>query len=1086
MDRLTVSPQGEPPLSIVPPDIAVSFQPNVSRGGVRQRACTLCGDCVTGCNHVAKNTLPMNYLAAAKQLGAELFCGASVRRIERQKSGSWRLWVEPLQAGRELFGAPPLFVTADVVVLAAGSLGSTEILLRSSRSHGGTLDLSPQLGERFSGNADVIAFGYNTAERMDGVGTGARAPQVSRGAPGPTITGLVDLRAGDVERQLIIEEGAIPGALRLPSRILMPLFGLIDGSPTRSGWWSRLRAAFRAVTSLVLGAGRGALRNTQTYLVNGHDDGGPIGGLGRLVLHEGRLRVDWPWVATKTVFHRIDALLQRFTSALAGTHLPNPMWSVRGRRRLLTVHPLGGCGMGRDAEEGVVDHRGAVFDPASGDTAVHDGLYVSDGSVIPRSLGANPLLTISAIADRNAEKIAGDRGWEVRPLAEFDRPPSSRSARPGLTFSERMVGWVVPDEDAPLELPGGRIELVLTVEAGDVWRMCRDGSYKTSAFGTLSWPCLQEEPLTAVGTLRLFDPDPRRVETLKMRYELELRALDGSVYQLSGRKTIHDDRGLLDIWGDVSRVVFDLSEKRGEEWRHVARGRLRIPVRDLWRQLWSVRVTREPSLRKRMWGGLSFVHFFLKTLVRQYGWIFRPPDVADPYNPYDTFPSMAPAANIDVADVTSLKQLHYDGVRLLRSEGGTVWVQTADGAVVTLTRHRGRGLKGPVILAPGFGTSTIAFTISTNDRNGQRRSFADYLVSEGYDVWLFDYRASELSSASGTQFTLDDIAAYDWPAAVEAVLRIRQEEDRQDGRALTRSVQILGHCVGSLSLLMSLLAGHLHGGVRSVVCSQSLTHIDQPLVNRVKARLRLASLLHLIGGWPTYNPDFDVRSSWMSRMIDVPLRLMPWERCRNPVCRRIQFLYGSVNKHEQLNAATHDAMHEMFNEANKTTFEHLSDMILAGHLVSADGQEAYITPQGAARMRLPIGLLQGEANPIFRPRGLEWSYRWLTETPPPDALPHGLTWGTSAADADGGLVRKIVLRGRKVGEDRTSPDRYGHMDCFIGRDCWSETFPEILDELQRGDRVAAKLAGHGGPRTHQRQPEPWTLESSLQTSMEAP
>ena len=81
--------------------------------------------------------------------------------------------------------------------------------------------------------------------------------------------------------------------------------------------------------------------------------------------------------------------------------------------------------MGSDASTGVVDHRGRVFTGSGDDrsTAVHNGLYVIDGAVIPRSLGVNPLLTITALAERSMMLMAVDQGlqYDVDPL-QFAEP----------------------------------------------------------------------------------------------------------------------------------------------------------------------------------------------------------------------------------------------------------------------------------------------------------------------------------------------------------------------------------------------------------------------------------------------------------------------------------------------------------------------------------------------------------------------------------------------------------------------------------------------------------------------------------------
>ncbi len=327
-----------------------------------------------------------------------------------------------------------------------------------------------------------------------------------------------------------------------------------------------------------------------------------------------------------------------------------------------------------------------------------------------------------------------------------------------------------------------------------------------------------------------------------------------------------------------------------------------------------------------------------------------------------------------------------------------------DGVDLLLTRYRG-GTKGPVILSPGYGTSHVAFTIDTVETN-----FPEYLYAHGYDVWLLDYRASPLLASSQTQFTVDDIATKDYPAAVDTV-RAASGAD---------SVQMMAHCVGSMSFLMAMLAGL--GGVRSAVCSQLATHPVSPTLNEIKAGLRLASFLTVLGV-DTLSTDLDLEGDWRDRLSDRVMRLYPTkERCDSPVCRRILFMYGEVYKHEQLNAATHDALHEMFGVANLTTFQHISTMVRAGMVLDKDGNNVYLPHLD--RLDIPIAFLHGAENGLFLPEGTAKIYELLRER-------HG--------DADGRYTRHVI------------PD-YAHMDCFIGKDAARDVYPIVLAELEKGNR----------------------------------
>ena len=144
--------------------VVVSFEDIVNPAGVAQPACTLCGDCCSGCNVGAKNTVAMTYLPDARAHGAEIFTELSVSRVVKA-DGGWHVYFAPSDAkdGGETF------VAARTVVLAAGTLGSTEILLRS-RERG--LALSDRVGERFSANGDIIAFALGGREKVNAVGVG--------------------------------------------------------------------------------------------------------------------------------------------------------------------------------------------------------------------------------------------------------------------------------------------------------------------------------------------------------------------------------------------------------------------------------------------------------------------------------------------------------------------------------------------------------------------------------------------------------------------------------------------------------------------------------------------------------------------------------------------------------------------------------------------------------------------------------------------------------------------------------------------------------------------------------------------------
>jgi cholesterol oxidase len=376
----------------------VNFDPlpgGVNPSGEAQGACVGCGDCISGCNYAAKNTVLATYLPQAKKQGAEIFTGARVTHLD-PAGGGWRVCFQVAEPGGKRFSGSLRSVAAGAVVLGAGALGSTEVLLRS-RAAG--LALSPALGHRVSGNGDMVGLIYNADWAVNGVGLGKRSA-AGREPVGACSTGLVDGRVGaPLEDGYVMVDGAIPGALAKWLPAAYRALDVLTGSDADSGWRDRLRARGRALQSKLFGPYTGAVHRTQACLMVTHDDAA-----GELRLEGDRLVLSWPGVGRQAPFARADAAMRAAARALGGSYIPNPVWHDLLGRKLITGHPLGGCAMADDARDGVVDHRGRVYAGASG-TGVHDGLYVMDAAVVPRSLGVNPLLLITALAERSVDLL---------------------------------------------------------------------------------------------------------------------------------------------------------------------------------------------------------------------------------------------------------------------------------------------------------------------------------------------------------------------------------------------------------------------------------------------------------------------------------------------------------------------------------------------------------------------------------------------------------------------------------------------------------------------------------------------------------
>lgn len=340
----------------VPIAVHGEHAPKQTPAGVPVTRCVYCGDCILGCppsatfdgNVNARELLTLNYLAVAKNHGALIFPEHFVQEVTKTAESFEILFTvgDHEEPQPEDLG-PVARVRARQVVLAAGTLGSTEVLLRSRRHFP---KLSTQLGQNFSGNGDFI---YARTQRTALDLQPKSGPLIVAGADFSTET-----------HKIYVEDlGAVP--------FLGAMLGVEKGRVTTRG------------------------RYEMRYLAMGTDASNGV-----LTLKDGRIWVEWDGTASLPLYREQQAALREMSQQLNGAYADPPGYDPVTGNGLLTAHPLGGCVMGDSIEQGVVDPKGEVFGVP--------GLYVADGAIVPTALGKNPSYTISALAERVAFRMLHD------------------------------------------------------------------------------------------------------------------------------------------------------------------------------------------------------------------------------------------------------------------------------------------------------------------------------------------------------------------------------------------------------------------------------------------------------------------------------------------------------------------------------------------------------------------------------------------------------------------------------------------------------------------------------------------------------
>ncbi len=586
---VTFANEGRPPAPGQPINESV---PNI-HGGARE-TCRLCGECDVGCNYGAKNTLDYTYITHAWHAGADIRTRSEVREFEPRDGGGYavRYVVHPPEAeGRptETAGLQPATVTCEHLVLAAGTLGTTWLMLRNRSALGG---LSDQLGLGFSGNGDLLTFALRC--RSDG------GPRVIEPGSGPVITSAVRIPDG-VEggdgRGFYVEDAGFPQFAGWMLQLLQQPRAIAEEVPhALRDWWSEHHGHRVSEIGDFASALLGDCELSSGLL--------PLLGMGRDIpdgkmhLQDGLLEVDWSKEgASARYYDRVRDISRRLSDELGGRFVDDPIWL---ENRVVTVHALGGCRMGRSEHEGVVDAHGRVFNCP--------GLHIADGSVMPGPVGANPSFTIAALADRFADAILDG----PRKVSSVTRAvPPSPGAAPGpsgahavtpaasLSFTEEMKGYVTFGEnDYDRGYRTGRdsgtaLMFHLTIIAADVDRFIADPLHEGRAEGWIESDAFGGRLPVAKGVFNLF-VDERPPGFKRMLYRLQFA--DGAQHPLTltGFKEIRRHHGL-DLWTETTtlftRVLAgDVEPSADGSAEIVAGGILHIHPLDFAKQLTTFRV----------------------------------------------------------------------------------------------------------------------------------------------------------------------------------------------------------------------------------------------------------------------------------------------------------------------------------------------------------------------------------------------------------------------------------------------------------------------------------------------------------------
>lgn len=1042
--------------------LAVAFKDGKTPAGVTTRACIKCGDCVSGCNYRAKKSLDVNYLAMAKANGAELFCGATVHRV-RAVNGGYAIdffLTDPKKARSDR--ARPYTLRARKVILAAGSLGSTEILLRSK---GDQLPIGgSRLGERFSTNGDLIAVGHDQDPLAHACAKEGDAPH--RRNVGPTITGLMR-KSSKGARPIVFEEFGIPAPLRRAFAEVVTTINTLHRLVKDDSTLHHEREKMvdpQAVSE-------NALEHTSVYGMMG-DDGadGEIEFIAsaEASMTDGQVRICWDNVANLPVFARqIDALRKahRKYRGLDGRVLPNPLWrplpdlgALGVKIGATTVHPLGGCPMADSADEGVVDQFGRVFGDAA--STPMPGLAVLDGSIVPVALGINPALTIAALSERAIPILAADWRLELRASSRpqgVERPV--RRDRSHLTTP-------LPTEVAIAErLSGDDIRI-------DGKTFALEAVAKFESLCVADLRCLPRKVKQPEVTLRFTDA-AGKVSTASCRGTVDLLIRESSDHMTRVNRVLVlvrqrladlDLKGFEPIlgtlcthFGEVRLIRYEWTVtdthdappvRKGQNMRFTKRLELTEGANP-WRQLSEGRLDMGFNNGGRLCLDLNYFAQQMTPLLKitaqqdapnalgdlaELGlWVLRVllnihlVNFLPPTNGLKNKGERRLPGNVDGVDPV-IVEVPHDKTRTCMAGQKP--------AVRTLSRYTPKaGTSGarPVLLIHGYGASGSTFAHPCIPGN-----LVSTLMNARREVWVLDLRTS-IGLEQRRYWSFDEVACQDIPDAVTHVLE----------RSGARQVDVVAHCIGAAMFCVEVLRNEhgFHESIGAVVLSQVGPLLRASPLNRFRAFL--ASYLQQYIGVEQFDVLADPTPAVL--LMDAVLATFPYpdgDRERGvpafaTVRHRADGIFGQTMRLSNIGKDTLSALPDIYGWVMVEGLAQVSHYAREQLLTDSEGMNRVVTHKHLAeRFAFPVMFLHGRQNAVFDWRGA-WDSFILLRAVFGDKKTE---WHVLPQHMTGDMVLSAPTMHRLV-----VLDKYGHQDCLIGKEAGKEVFPHVvrfLDEFR--------------------------------------